>query len=64
VIINRVLSPTGEELAITSNGEDKPVTLIPRSDSESQQVSIFLKNHWVYLPDWLIFAVDTQVLQF
>jgi hypothetical protein len=44
VIINRVLSPTGEELAITSNGEDKPVTLIPRSDSESQQVSIFFKK--------------------
>jgi regulator of sigma D len=41
VIVNRVLSSIGEELAITFNGKDQTATLTPRSNSEAQRVSFF-----------------------
>jgi len=36
-IINRVLSPTGDKLAITSNGQEKTVTLTALTNLASQQ---------------------------
>ena len=38
IIYNRVLSPTGEKLAITYNGERNAVTVTPFSDSPVQRV--------------------------
>ncbi|KAG0707080.1 hypothetical protein DFH29DRAFT_75268 [Suillus ampliporus] len=39
VIVNRVLSPHDERLAITFNGSDRPLTATARTDSASQ--------HWI-----------------
>jgi hypothetical protein len=38
VIVNRVLSPDGFELAVTYNGDGKPVILTANSNSKDQQV--------------------------
>jgi len=38
IIYNRVLSPTGEKLAITYNGERNAVTVSPFSDLSVQRV--------------------------
>jgi len=43
VIVNRVLSPKGEELAITFNGEKKATTLTPKAGSNVQKWR--LKNY-------------------
>ncbi|KAF8638213.1 hypothetical protein AX16_010559 [Volvariella volvacea WC 439] len=37
VIVNRVLSPYGEQLAITFNGVNQPLTVTARSDSPNQK---------------------------
>lgn len=44
-IINRVLSPTGDKLAITSNGQGKTVTLTPMKNLPSQQVLFLCRVH-------------------
>ena len=40
VIVNRVLSPKGEKLAITFNGQGHAATVTARSDSAAQRVRI------------------------
>jgi hypothetical protein len=44
-IINRVLSPTGDKLAITSNGQGKTVTLTALTNLASQQVLFLYRVH-------------------
>jgi len=48
VIINRDLSPIGQELAITFNIEGR-ATLTPRSNSEAQRVCFFFSLCPVYM---------------
>jgi hypothetical protein len=43
-IIQRVLSPTGDKLAVTSNGQGQSVTLTPLANSASQQWNITRYN--------------------
>jgi len=42
VIANRVLSPSGQELAITFNGENHATTLTPKANSPAQRVCSLL----------------------
>ena len=47
-IINRLLSPTGDKLATTSNGQGATVTLTPMKNLASQQVLFLLSClQWV-----------------
>jgi hypothetical protein len=40
VIVNRVLSPNDERLAITFNGPDRPATMTVRTDDPAQRVRV------------------------
>jgi hypothetical protein len=40
VIVNRVLSPDDERLAITFNGPDRPATVTARTDGPAQRVRV------------------------
>jgi len=42
VIANRILSPSGQELAITFNGENHATTLTPKANSPAQRVCSLL----------------------
>ena len=44
-IINRLLSPTGDKLAITSNGQGATVTLTPLENLATQQVLFLRRVH-------------------
>jgi len=52
VIVNRILSPIGDQLAITFNAEGKATTLTPRSNSEAQRVCFFFAFVMPGLPNW------------
>ncbi len=39
MIVNRILSPSGDELAITYNGQGNAATVTKRTDSAAQKVS-------------------------
>lgn len=52
VIYNRVLSPTGDKLALSYNGENQYVTAEPLKLAQNQLVSLF--DDWISLDDIII----------